>query len=44
MLTQARQIQTQHEARFTARFSPEELQDFIAALKRIYCDILPDHD
>jgi DNA-binding MarR family transcriptional regulator len=43
MLTKARQIQTQHEARFTERFSPEELQDFVAALKRIYRDIMPDN-
>lgn len=44
MLTKAREIQTQHEARFTQKFSTEELQAFIAALKRIYSDILPAHD
>ncbi len=44
MLTKARQIQTEHEARFTARFSPQELQDFIASLKRIYRDIMPETD
>ncbi|MDH4439289.1 MAG: MarR family winged helix-turn-helix transcriptional regulator [Rhizobium sp.] len=42
MLTQAREIQTQHEARFTTRFSPQELQDFIAGLKRIYSDTSSD--
>lgn len=37
-LARAREIQTKHEARFTERFSPEELQAFIASLKRIYSD------
>ncbi|PYB69783.1 MULTISPECIES: MarR family winged helix-turn-helix transcriptional regulator [Rhizobium] len=42
MLTKARDIQNQHEARFTGRFSPKELQDLIAALKRIYSDASSD--
>lgn len=41
VLKQARNIQEQHELRFTERFSPEELEVFIGSLKRIYADILP---
>ncbi len=40
-LKQARNIQEQHELRFTSRFTPEELEMFIDGLKRIYADILP---
>jgi DNA-binding MarR family transcriptional regulator len=41
ILKQARSIQKEHELRFTSRFSPQELEDFIRALKRIYADIVP---
>ena len=41
ILKQARNIQQQHELRFTARFTPEELEAFIGGLKRIYSDIVP---
>jgi DNA-binding MarR family transcriptional regulator len=41
LIRQARAIQEQHELRFTGRFSPEELQVFVEALKRIYADIIP---
>ena len=41
VLKQARNIQQQHELRFTSRFSPEELEQFIEGLKRVYADIIP---
>ncbi|EHS50026.1 transcriptional regulator, MarR family [Rhizobium sp. PDO1-076] len=41
LIGQARTIQQQHELRFTARFTPEELQVFVEGLKRIYADIIP---
>lgn len=41
VLKQARNIQEQHELRFTSRFSAEELEIFVDGLKRIYSDILP---
>ena len=41
ILKEARSIQEQHELRFTSRFSPQELEDFIRGLKRIYADIVP---
>jgi DNA-binding MarR family transcriptional regulator len=42
ILKQARDIQEQHELRFTDRFTAEELEAFIEGLKRIYSDIVPD--
>ena len=41
ILKQARNIQEQHELRFTSRFSAEELEHFVNGLKRIYSDIVP---
>jgi DNA-binding MarR family transcriptional regulator len=41
ILKQARNVQEQHELRFTSRFSAEELEQFIDGLKRIYADIMP---
>lgn len=44
LLTHARRLQREHEERFTSRFTPQELQVFIGALKRIYEDIIPGDD
>lgn len=44
LLTHARRLQQEHEERFTNRFTPQELQFFIGALKRIYEDIIPGND
>lgn len=44
MLGKARQLQQEHELRFTSRFAPEELEILIASLKKIYADIVPDDE